>query len=93
MANRNKLLVPGVEDQLRKMKNEIAAEFGIENYDSLDKGELSARTNGKIGGEMVRRLIEIGKKALVESGMNKAEVIPIKPEIRKVDFVQKRMNA
>jgi len=93
MANRNKLLVPGVEDQLRKMKNEIAAEFGIENYDSLDKGELSARTNGKIGGEMVRRLIEIGKKALIESGMNKAEVIPIKPEIRKVNNFQKRMNA
>ena len=50
-----------VKNKLTQMKLEIAAEFGIEDYDSIDKGNLSSRTNGKIGGEMTKRLIELGK--------------------------------
>ena len=55
-----------VENKLQQMKLEIAAEFGIENYDSIDKGELPSRLNGKIGGEMTKRLIELGKMQLVQ---------------------------
>lgn len=42
---------------LEKMKLEIATELGIPNYDKLDKGDLPARVHGKIGGNMVKRMI------------------------------------
>ena len=41
-----------IQNKLQQMKLEIAAEFGLENYDSIDKGELSSRMNGKIGGKL-----------------------------------------
>ena len=55
-----------LQEKLYQMKLEIATEFGIENYDVIDKGELSSRTNGKIGGAMTKRLIELGKMQLVQ---------------------------
>lgn len=64
-----------IQNNLQQMKLEIAAEFGFEDYDSIDKGELSSRTNGKIGGEMTRRLIELGKMQLVQ--MSQRELVPI----------------
>ncbi|MER2000019.1 MAG: alpha/beta-type small acid-soluble spore protein [Lysinibacillus sp.] len=63
------------QNKLQQMKLEIAAEFGIEDYDAIDKGELSSRMNGKIGGEMTRRLIELGKMQLVQ--MSQRELVPI----------------
>ena len=64
-----------IQNQLQQMKLEIAAEFGIENYDLIDKGELPSRMNGKIGGEMTKRLIELGKMQLVQ--MTQRELVPI----------------
>lgn len=64
-----------IQNKLQDMKLEIAAEFGIDNYDSIDKGELPSRINGKIGGEMTRRLIELGKMQLVQ--MTQRELVPI----------------
>lgn len=49
----DQLLVPGVERELVKMKTEIAEEFGVQMG-----SKTSARANGRIGGEMTRRLIE-----------------------------------
>lgn len=66
MAANNKLVVPGVENILNKMKLEIAEEFGMSNYDQLDKGNISARDNGKIGGEMTKRLVALGMKSLTK---------------------------
>lgn len=39
------------------MKAEIANELGIPNYDKMNKGDLPARVHGKIGGNMVRRMV------------------------------------
>ena len=64
-----------LHDKLYQMKLEIAMEFGIENYDVIDKGELSARTNGKIGGEMTKRLIELGKMQLAQ--VSQRELVPV----------------
>jgi len=70
-GNRNKLVVPGTENLLNKMKNEIAAELGIPNYDQIDKGDLPARVHGAIGGTMTKRLIELGQQALAnQSNLN-----------------------
>ena len=71
-----------VKNKLTQMKLEIAAEFGIEDYDSIDKGNLSSRTNGKIGGEMTKRLIELGKMQLVQ--MTQRELVPVVVKREKV---------
>lgn len=64
----NKLVVPGSQQAMEKMKQEIAAELGYANYDEIDKGALPARIHGMIGGSMTKRLIELGQQAL--SGQN-----------------------
>ena len=57
MASRNRNLVPGARHGLDMWKNEIADEIGIDNYESVDKGNLTSRQNGSVGGEMVKRMV------------------------------------
>ncbi|MDD2217055.1 MAG: alpha/beta-type small acid-soluble spore protein [Eubacteriales bacterium] len=49
---------------LRNMKTEIAGELGLANYDSMDKGNLTARQNGYVGGYMTKKLVEMGENQL-----------------------------
>lgn len=53
--NNNKLVVPGSKQVLENMKYEIAREFGV----NLGP-DTSARLNGSVGGEMTRRLVQMG---------------------------------
>lgn len=71
-----------IQNKLQQMKLEIAAEFGVDNYDLIDKGELPSRLNGKIGGEMTKRLIELGKMQLVQ--MTQRELVPVTVKREKV---------
>lgn len=60
MANsRNKLLVPGAENALNQMKEEIAQEFNVELG-----ADTTARENGSVGGEMVKRMIHIAQQEM-----------------------------
>ncbi|MBS4538169.1 alpha/beta-type small acid-soluble spore protein [Clostridium sp. D2Q-11] len=56
--NTNKLVVPEARQALNQMKAEIASELGMTNYESMDKGNLTARDNGYVGGYMTKRLVE-----------------------------------
>lgn len=56
---RNKLLVPGSGDVLNQMKEEIAEEFGVQLG-----ADTTARENGSVGGEMVKRLIRLGEEQM-----------------------------
>jgi hypothetical protein len=62
--NSNKLLVPQAYGRINQMKNEIAAEFGMSNYENMDKGELTARQNGSIGGEITKRLVRMAQESM-----------------------------
>lgn len=55
--NNNKKLVPEAESALDKMKYEIAGEQGV-NLKKGYNGDISAKDAGKIGGNMVRRMIK-----------------------------------
>jgi hypothetical protein len=55
----NKLLVPQSEMVLEQMKNEIAQEFGIRLG-----ADTSARDNGRVGGELTRRLVQMAQEQL-----------------------------
>lgn len=56
---RNKLLVPGSENALDQMKQEIANEFGVQLG-----ADTTARANGSVGGEMTKRLIRMAEQQL-----------------------------
>lgn len=57
-AGRNRVLVPGAQQALENFKYEIANEIGLANYAGIDKGELTSRQNGYVGGYMVRKMIQ-----------------------------------
>ena len=57
MANTNDLLIPKAKKGLSQFKYEVAGEIGLKNYSSVDKGELTSRQNGSVGGEMVKRMV------------------------------------
>ena len=50
--------VPSASSALNNFKMEVASELGISNYDQIDKGQLSSRQNGYVGGYMVKKMIE-----------------------------------
>lgn len=58
MANSsNKKLVPEAMDALDKFKYEVASEVGVNLKDGYN-GDISAKDAGKIGGQMVKKMIE-----------------------------------
>ena len=58
MANSsNKKLVPEAMDALDKFKYEVASEVGV-NLKQGYNGDLSSRDAGRIGGQMVKKLIQ-----------------------------------
>ena len=63
--NSNKKLVPEAMDALDRFKYEVASEVGVNLKDGYN-GDLSSRDAGRIGGNMVRKLIQ-----QAESNMSK----------------------
>ena len=55
--NSNKKLVPEAMTALDKFKYEVASEVGVNLKDGYN-GDISARDAGKIGGQMVKKLIK-----------------------------------
>lgn len=53
----NKLIVPGSKQALENLKYEISSELGIRLG-----ADTTSRLNGTVGGEMTRRLVNLGKQ-------------------------------
>ncbi|ABS33548.1 alpha/beta-type small acid-soluble spore protein [Clostridium botulinum] len=62
--NSNNLVVPEAQQGLNQLKMEVANEVGIANYDSMDKGNLTSRQNGYVGGNMVKKMVEAYERNL-----------------------------
>ena len=62
--NNNKTVVPGAKAALNQMKLEIANELGMTDYQTADKGNMTARQNGYVGGYMTKKLVEMAEKQL-----------------------------
>lgn len=60
----NKKAVPAAKAALNQMKLEIANELGLANYESVDKGNLTARQNGYVGGYMTKKLVEMAEQQM-----------------------------
>ncbi len=57
---RNRTIVPEAKNGLNQMKFEIANELGV-NLKQGYNGDLTAKQNGSVGGEMVKRMINQAK--------------------------------
>ncbi|MEA4987015.1 alpha/beta-type small acid-soluble spore protein [Anaerovorax sp. IOR16] len=49
---------------LDSMKTEVANELGLANYNTMDKGNLTARQNGYVGGYMTKKLVEMAEQQM-----------------------------
>ena len=58
-SNRNKLVTPGSKEAIDRMKYEIANEFGVQLG-----ADATARANGSVGGEITRRLVQMGQSQI-----------------------------
>ncbi|MGL5718143.1 MAG: small, acid-soluble spore protein, alpha/beta type [Paraclostridium sp.] len=64
MTNYNKKAVPEAKAALNQMKLEIANELGMADYQNADKGNMTARQNGYVGGYMTKKLVEMAEKQM-----------------------------
>ena len=62
-TNSNRVIVENKQDALDRMKFEIARELGVDLKPGYN-GDITARDAGRVGGEMVKRLIAIAEKQL-----------------------------
>ncbi|MFR1759959.1 MAG: small, acid-soluble spore protein, alpha/beta type [Christensenellaceae bacterium] len=64
----NNLVVPEARTAMENMKYEIANQLGVDFKG--DKGNLTSRQNGSVGGEMVRRMIQEYERKMSGSTAN-----------------------
>ncbi len=69
--SRNPLLVPGAGEALDRLKMEVAQDLGLDD-DIRDKGyaNMTTRDVGRIGGNMVKRLIGMAEDELSRRNTN-----------------------
>ncbi|NOW04901.1 alpha/beta-type small acid-soluble spore protein [Clostridium beijerinckii] len=63
-SGRNRTLIPEAKQGLNRLKTEVASELGLQDYENQDKGNLSSRQNGSVGGFMVKHMIESYEQGL-----------------------------
>ena len=62
--NSNRKLVPEAMSALDKFKYEVASEVGVTLKDGYN-GNISAKDAGKIGGNMVRKMIQQAENNMI----------------------------
>lgn len=63
MRSSNRKVVPEAEEALNKFKYEVASEVGV-NLKHGYNGDIAAKDAGKIGGQMVRKLIQTAESQM-----------------------------
>ncbi|EAX47219.1 small acid-soluble spore protein, alpha/beta type [Thermosinus carboxydivorans Nor1] len=58
MARSRKPVNPNAQKALDQLKLEVANELGLKDYQNRYKGALTSADNGRVGGHMVRKMIE-----------------------------------
>ena len=63
-SNSKRSLVPEAQESLDKFKYEVASEVGV-NLKNGYNGDISSRDAGKIGGNMVKKLIQRAENSMI----------------------------
>lgn len=71
---------PGVEDAKERLKWQTARELGLDD-DLKDPDELSVREAGKIGGNMVRKLVKKGEESMAEEQVSQRALAREDPKL------------
>ncbi len=58
MSRSKKPVNPAAQKALDRLKEETAAEIGLTDYKNTYKGALTSADNGRVGGHMVRKMIQ-----------------------------------
>jgi hypothetical protein len=58
MSRSKKPVNPAAQKALDQLKEETAAEIGLKDYKNTYKGALTSADNGRVGGQMVRKMIQ-----------------------------------
>ena len=61
----NKPVVPNAKQGLNQFKMEVAGELGLSDYANVDKGNLTSRQNGSVGGNMTKKMVEAYERGLI----------------------------
>jgi len=64
--NNNRIVVPGAKQAIEQMKYEIANELGV----NLGP-DATSRANGSVGGEITKRLVQMGQQQISGSNYTK----------------------
>ena len=59
MTSNNKVVVPGAKQAIEQMKYEIANELGVQMGP-----DATSRANGSVGGEITKRLVQMGQQQI-----------------------------
>ena len=59
----NRMEVPEAKDAMKRFKEEVASELGVQLKDGYN-GDLTSRQAGQIGGNMVKKMIESYENAV-----------------------------
>ncbi|RED57226.1 alpha/beta-type small acid-soluble spore protein [Cohnella lupini] len=62
--SRNSLVVPQAAQALEQLKFEVAQELGIQIPSDGYYGNMLTRETGSIGGQITRRLVQMGEQQL-----------------------------
>ena len=62
----NRLVVPGAKQAIEQMKYEIASELGVQLGP-----DTTSRANGSVGGEITKRLVQMGQQHISGSNYTK----------------------
>lgn len=71
---------PGAGNTKERLKWQTARELGLDD-DLKDPDELSVREAGKIGGNMVRKLVKKGEESLAEEQVSQRTLARQDPEL------------
>ncbi|MGE5627614.1 MAG: small, acid-soluble spore protein, alpha/beta type [Solirubrobacterales bacterium] len=61
----NQPVVTEAKQGLNNFKMEVANELGLHDYANVDKGNLTSRQNGSVGGTMTKKMVEAYERGLV----------------------------
>lgn len=64
-GNTNQPVVTEARAGLDQFKVEVANELGLQDYATVDKGNLTSRQNGSVGGTMTKKMVEAYERGLV----------------------------
>jgi len=79
--NNNEPVRRGAESALNSFKMEVANELGLNNYAQVDKGSLSSRQNGYVGGNMTKKMVAFAQQAMMQGQIPNVENSAITKQI------------